>query len=319
MVSAFSGPLAVCSLAICLNLTACKQSADQESPASEDPYIVVLGTLQDGGAPHAGCQKSCCSNLYANPDPTKKVVCLGLVDPASNKYWLFEATPDFPNQLNQMYTLVDSGLPKGIFLSHAHIGHYAGLIHLGKEVMNADKIPVYTMPRMTEYLQNHGPWSQLVKLENIELKQLQDEGEITLAPKLKVIPFLVPHRDEFSETVGFRIIGPNKSLIFIPDINKWHIWDEDVKEVVEQNDYALLDATFYDSEELNNRNMDEIPHPFVVETMKTFEAASAKTKNKIHFIHLNHTNPLLDTNSAAYRNSIEMNFRIAGFLQRFDL
>ena len=26
-------------------------------------YLKVLGTVQDGGSPHIGCQKSCCTDL----------------------------------------------------------------------------------------------------------------------------------------------------------------------------------------------------------------------------------------------------------------
>lgn len=49
----------------------------------------------------------------------------------------------------------------------------------------------------------------------------------------------------------------------------------------------------YDNLELNNRPMNEVPHPFVSETMKLFEKENASTKAKIHFIHFNHTNPIM--------------------------
>ena len=42
--------------------------------------------------------------------------------------------------------------PKGIFLTHAHIGHYSGLIHLGKEALGAKGISVYAMPKMSFFL-----------------------------------------------------------------------------------------------------------------------------------------------------------------------
>ena len=28
----------------------------------EHPYVVILGIAQDGGAPHAACEKTCCIN-----------------------------------------------------------------------------------------------------------------------------------------------------------------------------------------------------------------------------------------------------------------
>jgi pyrroloquinoline quinone biosynthesis protein B len=198
---------------------------------SNNPKIIILGTVQDGGCPHIGCTKSCCQTI----DTTKKVVSLGLIDPAAKLKFLFEATPEMGNQLKtlQLFATPNAGFqPDGIFITHAHIGHYAGLMFLGKEALNASKIPVYAMPRLKQYLEHNGPWSQLVKLENIILQPLLDQTQLTLTPQLKIVPFRVPHRDEFSETVGFTIVGPHKKVLFIPDIDKWAKWDKDlIKEI----------------------------------------------------------------------------------------
>ena len=71
------------------------------------------------------------------------------------------------------------------------------------------------------------------------------------------MPFLVPHRDEFSETVGFEIKGENKTAVFIPDIDKWSKWNSDLKELIKRVDYAFLDATFYKNGEIPSRDMSE--------------------------------------------------------------
>jgi pyrroloquinoline quinone biosynthesis protein B len=110
---------------------------------------------------------------------------------------------------------------------------------------------------------------------------------------LRVIPLKVPHRDEFSETVGFRIENTERNLLFIPDIDKWPLWERDIRAEVARVDVALLDATFYQEGELPNRNMSEIPHPFVAETIALFSPLPAAEKRKIKFIHFNHTNPLI--------------------------
>ena len=122
---------------------------------------------------------------------------------------------------------------------------------------------------------------------------------------------LVPHRDEFSETVGYQIDGPNKTALFIPDIDKWEIWERDILEEIRQVDYAMVDATFFDENELPGRNMSDIPHPFVVESMELFEGLSETDKNKVIFIHLNHSNPLLDRGSAAYQLIVARGFKVA--------
>lgn len=259
------------------------------------PSIILLGNVQDGGSPHIGCEKECCKQLFLQPDSKRKVVALGLFNPRNNKRYLFEATPDITTQLKlfRNHTKANTDLPDGIFLTHAHIGHYAGLMYLGREAMNTKNIPVYTMPKMKKFLETNGPWSQLVSLQNIALQNLQNNTSIELDKDLSVTPFLVPHRDEYSETVGYQITGPNKKAIFIPDIDKWEKWNRNIDSVIASVDYAFIDATFFDAAEINNRDIREIPHPFIIESMQRFDKLSAKEKNKIYFIHFNHTNPAL--------------------------
>ena len=277
-----------------------------------NPYIIVLGIAQDGGAPHAGCIKECCEEKWDNPTQHARVSSIAIVDPATKESWIIDATPDFALQL----TAIDNQL-NGIFLTHAHIGHYTGLIHLGREVMGAKEIPVYAMPRMKQFLETNGPWNQLVALNNISINGISDKEKINLNERLSITPFLVPHRDEYSETVGYKIQGPNQSLVFIPDIDKWQKWDQDIKEVVNNNTYSLLDGTFYDIDELPGRDMSEIPHPFIVESMDIFN--DIVNKSGIYFIHLNHSNPALDSNSNAFDNIKKNGFHIAERGQSFDL
>ena len=266
--------------------------------AGEAPYLYVLGVAQDAGFPQAGCYKSHCMPGWDNPETKIGATSLALIDPAGKKKYMFEATPNFPEQLFMLEQEVstDEFNLGGIFITHAHIGHYTGLMYLGREVIGADQVPVYVMPKMKQYLMNNGPWSQLVSLNNITLSPLRNHAAVLLN-NLKVTPFIVPHRDEFSETVGFSIKGPNKTALFIPDINKWSQWEKDIASQVQASDYALIDATFYDNEELPGRDMSKIPHPFVTETMAALSALSKQQRAKVWFIHMNHTNPLLNLNS----------------------
>lgn len=286
------------------------------------PYIIVLGTVQDAGSPHMGCEKPCCIGLFENPEPNRKVVSLGLVDPLEKKYWLVEASPDFIAQCRELK--ITSGFehaksPDGIFLTHAHIGHYTGLMYLGKESYNSRSVPVFAMTRMKGFLIKNGPWSQLFKLNNIKINNINHQEEIKLTNNLSITPFLVPHRDEFSETVGFKINGPKKSVLFIPDIDKWGKWNKNLIHEIKKADFALLDGTFYDSKEVNNRDISEIPHPFIIETMALFKKEKNSEKSKINFIHLNHTNPLLDANSDAFKKVKESGFNVAEYKDIINL
>ena len=286
------------------------------------PYIIVLGTIQDAGSPHMGCEKPCCISLFEAPDPNRKVVSLGLVDPLEKKYWLIEASPDFITQCRELKKTSDfehGKSPDGIFLTHAHIGHYAGLMYLGKEAINSKNVPVYAMPKMQHFLSNNGPWNQLVNTKNIALTPLEHKQTVLLSKDLEITPIVVPHRDEYSETVGFRIQGPNRSVLFIPDIDKWGNWEIDIIDTLKNVDYAFLDATFYSGKEVNFRDISEIPHPFIIETMALFKHLPKREKEKIFFIHLNHTNPALDPNSEASRTIEKNGFRIAHINQVFDL
>ena len=306
----------------------CGRIDSDEKNRSSEPFVAVLGIAQDAGYPQAGCDLDCCRDVWKEPSLRQYATCLAIVDPISHERWLLECTPDFKDQLKALDQLdqldpIDSksgvkGLT-GILLTHAHIGHYTGLIHLGHEATGAKNTPVYAMPRMAKFLRTSGPWSQLVEYQNIELRALKNKQPIKLNERITVTPIQVPHRDEFSETVAFRVDGPNHSVLFLPDIDKWGRWEENVEDVVASVDRAYVDGTFYGDGELPNRPMDQIPHPFIVESMERFKSAPISERAKIHFIHFNHTNPVHNSSSEATKQTTTAGFNIARQNDRFSL
>jgi len=279
---------------VILLLSSCTAPPTEEAtPIIDQPVqAIVLGTTQDAGYPQANCQKACCQPAWEDPAKRGQVACLAIADTDAGEAWIIDATPDFPKQLQYIKDSLQLELG-GVLLTHAHIGHYTGLMYLGREAMGADGIPVYAMPRMDTFLRRSGPWSQLVSLGNIRLQPIQDGKPFQLSANLRVTPIHVPHRDEFSETVGFSVSGPEQQLLYIPDIDKWERWSVDIDSLVGMHDVALLDATFYSEKELPGRDMAEIPHPFVKESLQRFAGLPDSIRQRIHFIHLNHTNPLL--------------------------
>ena len=280
--------------------------------AQDEPFIYILGVAQDAGYPQAGCFLSHCLPGWENPNLRRGATSLALINPETRSTYLFEATPNLPEQLYYLERIASSEdySLDGVFITHAHMGHYSGLMFFGFESMNASNIPVYTMPRMSNFLRSNGPWSQLVTMNNIVIRELKDQQTVKFE-QLSVTPILVPHRDEFSETVGYKIRGPNKTALFIPDINKWEVWDRNIVEEISNVDYALLDATFFDGNELPGRDMADIPHPFVIESMALFSELSTMDKAKVWFIHLNHSNPLLNSESEAFRRVVTEGYNIA--------
>lgn len=248
--------------------------------------LTVLGIAQDGGMPHLGCRRHFCADARAGRRPAEKVSSLGLVHEPSGRAWLFDATPDMPAQLD---ALTGGAAPDGIFLTHGHIGHYTGLVFLGKEVLAADGVTVYGTRRMADFLTSNGPWSLLVSDGHIALTVVAPDEPLALGDDLRVTAFTVPHRDEFTDTVGYRIDGPRASALFIPDVDRWDRWDRDIRALVDDVDLAFLDGTFSSADEIAGRSFDEIRHPLIPDTRRRL----AGTRAEIRFIHLNHSNPAL--------------------------
>jgi pyrroloquinoline quinone biosynthesis protein B len=285
-------------LVIALFLTACATTP----PPDDAPYVVVLGIAQDGGYPHAGCNRDDCADAWRNPRLRRRVASLAIVDPQSHQRWLIDATPDFPSQLRTLDELAPRApsvpLLDGILLTHAHIGHYLGLAQLGREVLGAKAVPVFAMPRMRDFLEHNGPWDQLVRLHNIDIRPLEADRAIALNARITVTPIVVPHRDEYSETVAFLVRGPAHAILWLPDIDKWEKWATPLESILERVDVAYLDGTFFDASELPGRDLREIPHPLMTETMTRL--ARSPLGARVRFIHLNQSNPLLRTKRAGY-------------------
>jgi len=272
--------------------------------------LVVLGTGQDAGAPQIGHANDAGEPLL----PTS----LALVDREAGARYLFDATPAITRQLAALDSLEPpaQGLGiDGIFLTHAHIGHYFGLAWLGTEAAGARGVPVFAMPRMAGFLRTNGPWSQLVDNGNITLVEMAEGAFTVLTDDFGVLPIRVPHRDEFSETVGFVIMTPDLRALYLPDIDSWETFEAQsatsLQQLVAGVDYAFIDATFWDDGELGERDMSAVPHPRAKAVMERLSSLPDAERAKVRFIHMNHTNPLRDPASAQSRAVDAAGFAVA--------
>jgi len=271
----------------------------RRSLSAADWQLMVLGITQDGGMPHPGCLRPPCSEVRSGRRQAEKVACLGLVDRAGGASYLFDATPDLPAQVDR---LNGSRPPDGIFLTHAHIGHYTGLMYLGKEAWATRGVPVYGTRRMNEFLRANGPWRLLVSDGRIDLRPLEVDRPVALPGGIRVTPIAVPHREEFSDTVGFVIEGPRARALFVPDTDRWQTWRRPIRNLVETVDYAFVDGTFSSPEEVGGRDLSAIPHPMMPETRRLLEG----TRARVWFIHLNHTNPALPDGADVAREGMTL-------------
>jgi len=290
-------------------------SAEGQGPS---PFALVLGTAQDGGLPQVGGNADLDLSARQDPKLSRLVAALLLVDPGSDDRFLIDATPDIREQVEiadrvapQTRTSGRPPLFSAIALTHAHIGHYTGLMQMGREAYGANGQRVLASDRMARFLETNGPWDLLVKLKHIQIERFAADMAVRLNARLTVTPIAVPHRDEYSDTYGFIVSGPSRKLLWLPDIDKWEKWDRRIEEVIASVDVAYLDGSFFDAGEVPGRAMAEIPHPLIAESLTRFAALPAKERAKIVFVHLNHTNPAATPGSVARRAIEAAGMRVA--------
>jgi pyrroloquinoline quinone biosynthesis protein B len=277
---------------------------------ADRPYTLVLGVAQDAGIPQAGAYGH---PAWTDPSLRRHAVCLAIIDPRSDRRWIIDATPDLREQLHRLHT-ESPGPLDGVFLTHAHMGHYTGLMFLGHESMGARGVPVHATPRMGAFLRANGPWSQLVEYENIVPRELAPGEPVRLADDLAVTPIPVPHRQEYADVVAFRVDGPERSVLWLPDIDSWREWDEwgvSLESAVESVDVAYLDGTFFADGEIPGRDMSTFPHPFIATTIDRLAPRPGDVRARVRFIHLNHTNPAQFEGSEAERRVLDAGMRVA--------
>ena len=302
------------------------------APPLDRPYLVVVGTAQDGGLPHAACVCVRCEAARSDERRRRYVASIALVLPATDdkpqppRVLLVDATPDLREQLDLLLDVrhgppggTDRHPVDGVLLTHAHIGHYLGLAFFGFEAVHTRGLPVYCTDRMAEFLRGNGPWSQLVRLGNIKINAFKPGDALAIDARVRLTSLRVPHREEYSDTVGFLFTGSKSSVLYVPDTEPWAKWKPSLLTVLDGVDVLLVDGTFYSSAELPGRAVSSIGHPLITDTMDLLQDRVSAGKLKVYFTHLNHSNPVLDPASPERRAVESRGFHVAAELQRFPL
>jgi pyrroloquinoline quinone biosynthesis protein B len=284
-----------------------------------------LGTAQDGGIPHAACSCERCEAARRDPARRRRIASLAIVVPSTGRRFLVDASADLREQLDRLPLLghprgaTDRTPVDGVLLTHAHVGHYLGLAFFGYEAIHTRGTPVFATPRMAGFLRANGPWSRLVAREEIVLREMPPGVPLELDDGVRVTPFAVPHRDEDSDTVGFKIEGPHAVVIYVPDTDGWGAWNPSLATVLEGSTVALLDGTFYAADELPGRDVSKIGHPLITSTMALLGDDVRAGRLRVAFTHLNHSNGALDPDGSARRAILGAGFTVASDGDRIPL
>jgi pyrroloquinoline quinone biosynthesis protein B len=301
-------------------------SSSESSDIDAGPYLVALGTAQDGGLPHAGCGCPHCAAARQDPSRRRLIASVAIVLPESSRVFLIDVTPDVREQLEVLREagdapdgVVDRAPVDGAFITHAHMGHYLGLAFFGFEAIHTRDLPVYATSSVVSYLENNGPWDQTVRLRNIAPVEVAPGASVDLGEGVTVIPVAVPHRDEYTDTVGFLIRGPRRQVLYAPDTDGWDAWDPPVTDRLATLDVAILDGTFFSADELLDRDLASIGHPLIVDSMGLLAPVVAAGATRVCFTHLNHSNPAVIPGGPAAREIAARGFCVLEDGQRFPL
>lgn len=267
---------------------------------------MVLGTAQDGGNPQLGS---------AGVGPPRLVASLAAVADDGTRL-LVDATPDVRAQLRRLDELTPtrsaSNAVDHIVLTHAHMGHYAGLVQFGKEAHNAQGVQCWVTSSMAAFLRSNQPWRALVDGGHIEIQISEPGAYFSPAPGLELRLVPVPHRPEFSDAVGVSL----NRVFYLPDIDGWEEWPR-AEEELSRHDISLLDATFHDRDELPGRDISQIPHPLVTDTLARF--ADLAAEKRLILTHINHSNPIADPDSLETEAVRAAGFEVASDFMTFSL
>lgn len=254
----------------------------------------LLGTAQDGGIPHLGCQCGACSRARSDTSLQRLTASLKVFNEENGVNYVFDATPDIRFQVEDTY--ID-----GIFLGHGELGTITGLLYLGKESINANMVPVYCTGRVRQFLEDNYAFRLLMDRNNIVVNEVHPGDGVEMMGST-ITPVEVVHRYVPTDTNAFRIETENKTLFYMTDID---YWTNTALQEVKEADVAVIDGTFWSEEEIDR--FERVPHPPIQTSIEKLTGVDTE----VYFTHLNHTNPLLDPESEERAEVEDAGFHIA--------
>ena len=284
--------------------------------------VVILGSAQDGGVPHAGCVCANCRAARTHPELRRRPACLGI---RSGDEWLMvDATSAFEEQLHMLWARRPASAghvaeryrpPETLIVTHAHTGHYTGLWQLDKSVLAAPNVAVLAPPQTAALLRSNEPWAAMSRDGYITIEDMDWGRACEPIDGVALTPIQAPHRSEWpTDTAALLVESVQRRVLYLPDIDFWDEWDRDVVETVASVDVAILDGSFWDAP-----TSPDVPHPPIRETMDRLQSVADDGGTRIIFTHLNHSNPAVNPDSPERRELEERGFEVASDGMAIDI
>jgi pyrroloquinoline quinone biosynthesis protein B len=261
--------------------------------------LIVLGSGQDGGTPQLGSR----STRVRERTASSLAITSDEHDPL-----LFDASPDIRRQYQRLCDHTGTAPDfDGVFITHGHMGHYAGLVHFGKEAAATEHLPLFAPGSVLSFLDANEPWATLFHTDHLDPVSMDDATASIGGLTVRAIP--VPHRSEFTGTVAYSVsVGERPWLLYVPDIDGWDRWPA-AERTIAEHPVSLLDATFSRTDELPGRDIAQIMHPLVPDTIERF--AHLTGDRSVVLTHINHSNPLGDLDAEITSLAHDKGFLVA--------
>ena len=281
--------------------------------------VTILGTAQDGGIPQAGCSCERCNEAHKDLKLRKYPVSLGIIGTDGSKH-IIEVTKNLSEQLmiwstngNELF------IPETVSITHLHLGHVEGIGQFGKPVMASKEVDVFLSHKNKNIFDERSDIKLMIEENNIRThaKNFNQLFEPMQGCGFSLQFISIPHRSELGDTAAIIIKGNKRNILFMPDQDSWketleYYSKENIREFLKMFDIneALIDGTFWSMEELPGRNISEIPHPTIQDSLKLL-GKRMENDPRISFLHLNHSNPVNDIGSKQRKIVEENGWRVS--------
>jgi pyrroloquinoline quinone biosynthesis protein B len=308
--------------------------------------VKVLGSAAGGGFPQWNCGCSNCARVRAGElhgNPRTQAQIAFSVD--SKAWFLLNASPDLRAQILATPELTPAEGSRrsplvGVFLTSADVDSVMGLLHLREFA----PFRVFAAPAVQRILKEENTifrvldravppvqWTDLSPQWQVAPPIFGDSGgdsgfRYSAVPLSGSYPDYVNNtlRSELSAeeaVVGLLVEHGKKRLFFAPSLSgHTHEW----KTVAQSSDLVFLDGTFWSDDELirttgSDKTAGAIGHLPLSGTDGLLRQFSDAGRSRRVLIHINNTSPILDENTAEYRQVREMGWEIAHDGMEFDL